>query len=512
MNKKKNISLIQLFSHLEGIAVVPTVNTLFKNGIIDTILTDNEVSLKSLSLNKKAQMGYLNVALNTFASLGAMEKTLNQNDSLYHLTSYGKEYFKLIENYSFYEQIDKELHNFIINDIKTNDLNEFINKVEKIVDVLYCKLKNLHSSNTDIHSRIAHHIEGVLIYPILLYISHQNLNDTDTANLEELIKKILSQDNKINVDEIYKYILSKSKSYGVTASYQPIFSNLDKIIFKNENLIYSRKKNEKEIHVNRRLNVWGSGGAHKTYFKKIDKIVIDIFNMPIDSQPSGIADMGCGDGMFLEHLYQLILNETIRGKHLETHPLTLIAADLNQEALEVVRKNLTESNIECNFLIADISNPDKYKNDLKSNFNINIDELLHVRSFLDHNRIYRKYDLENKIDIKSMCAYAYNGEYLTPDDITSNLINHFSSWKKYINKHGLLLLELHGLNPELSRKNKSQTPTIAYEATHGYSDQFIVEYEIFLKCAQFAGLKKVEKHSKVFPNEELITISLNIFK
>ena len=52
MNKKKNISLIQLFSHLEGIAVVPTVNTLFKNGIIDTILTDNEVSLKSLSLNK----------------------------------------------------------------------------------------------------------------------------------------------------------------------------------------------------------------------------------------------------------------------------------------------------------------------------------------------------------------------------------------------------------------------------------------------------------------------------
>ena len=89
MNKKKNISLIQLFSHLEGIAVVPTVNTLFKNGIIDTILTDNEVSLKSLSLNKKAQMGYLNVALNTFASLGAMEKTLNQNDSLYHLTSYG---------------------------------------------------------------------------------------------------------------------------------------------------------------------------------------------------------------------------------------------------------------------------------------------------------------------------------------------------------------------------------------------------------------------------------------
>ena len=47
---------------------------------------------------------------------------------------------------------------------------------------------------------------------------------------------------------------------------------------------------------------------------------------------------------------------------------------------------------------------------------------------------------------------------------------------------------------------------------HGYSDQFIVEYEIFLQCAQLAGLNKISKYSKVFPNEELATISLNIFR
>ena len=114
--------------------------------------------------------------------------------------------------------------------------------------------------------------------------------------------------------------------------------------------------------------------------------------MPIDKQPFGIADMGCGDGMFIKHLYELILSTTIRGKYLGTHPLILVGGDLNQEALNAAKENLKTSKIDCNFLIADISNPEKYQSDLKSNFNIDISNLLHVRSFLDHNRIYRKFE------------------------------------------------------------------------------------------------------------------------
>ena len=52
---------------------------------------------------------------------------------------------------------------------------------------------------------------------------------------------------------------------------------------------------------------------------------------------------------------KLISDKTTRGKHLETHPLILIGADLNQEALNVAKENLNRSKIDCNFLIADIS-------------------------------------------------------------------------------------------------------------------------------------------------------------
>ena len=52
-------------------------------------------------------------------------------------------------------------------------------------------------------------------------------------------------------------------------------------------------------------------------------------------------------------------------------------------------------------------------------------ELLHVRSFLDHNRVYSK---SNKNDfhtlLESSCAYAFKGNYLTSKDVILNLIDH----------------------------------------------------------------------------------------
>ena len=116
MNKKKNISITQLFSHLEGITVVPTLTTLFNYGVIDIILSKNSISLKSLSMDKKAQDGYLNVALSTLASLGVLNKTLIDEDVIYRLTEYGKAFLKFTSSYSFYCKISDQLNNFIIND------------------------------------------------------------------------------------------------------------------------------------------------------------------------------------------------------------------------------------------------------------------------------------------------------------------------------------------------------------------------------------------------------------
>jgi trans-aconitate methyltransferase len=45
-----------------------------------------------------------------------------------------------------------------------------------------------------------------------------------------------------------------------------------------------------------------------TYFKVIDKVVIDLFNRPIDEQPKGILDMGCGFGDHAQKLFKFMID------------------------------------------------------------------------------------------------------------------------------------------------------------------------------------------------------------
>ena len=308
-----------------------------------------------------------------------------------------------------------------------------------------------------------------------------------------------------------EFYLKRASAYGVTTSYLPAYSLMETILFGNVNPLW-KKIDNKEQHVNRVMNVWGSGGAHTTYFKKIDEIIIDIFNQPIKEQPLGIADMGCGDGTLLIHLYDVVKNKTLRGKKLNEYPLYIIGADFNLEAQETSQKNLSNANIECIILEADISSPDKFNKLLNDKYNINLNELLNVRSFLDHNRVFKN-PLNNDINIPTCTgAYAHRGELIKNAILEQNLLEHLQTWRPHVDKHGLLLLELHCLDPKIIAKNIGLTGSTAYESTHGYSDQYIVNIECFLRLAIESGLTPVEKYQLIFPDNELGNISINLFK
>ena len=85
------------------------------------------------------------------------------------------------------------------------------------------------------------------------------------------------------------------------------------------------------------------------------------------------------------------------------------------------------------------------------------------------------------------------------------------SWKKYIGKFGLLILELHTISPNLAALNLGNTLATPYDATHGYSDQYIFEIDTMLSSADEAGLMASPNHQAKFPNNECATISINLF-
>ena len=520
MNKKK--FRLDLFKHIDGIAIIAPIASIFKknNKILESLKSSKTFTIKKSDLDSYSINGdYLNVTLRLFESQGWIKRKLINKTLEILPTKKGIEIFNnahLYEKfYSFYSYLSKLTFN---NHDSYKELTALLNEYNLIEDKIDNKL-------------ILKHIEGLIIGPTLVSLSMDNYIKIDSENKIKINSKISSL-NKSFIIKLFKkfqflihdkltdkglFFYERSAAYGVTVSYMPLFKKMETLLFGNTSNILNRDKKGNELHVNRKMNVWGSGGAHKLYFKKIDEIIIKIFNKPINKQPKGIADMGCGDGTLLIHLYKLIKEKTIRGQNLEKYPLNIIGADFNEEALEVTGKNLNKNNIKHALVKADIGNPENFNKKLIKEYNIKLNDLLSVRSFLDHNRIFKMPNLNNlnlkKITTNSTAAFCCNenNEILEPVIFKYSLIEHFSKWKPHISNFGLIILELHTINPQICKNNIGKTLATAYDATHGYSNQYIIEYEDFIDSAKMSGLKNDKNFEFNFPNNQITTVSINLF-
>jgi hypothetical protein len=223
--------------------------------------------------------------------------------------------------------------------------------------------------------------------------------------------------------------------------------------------------------------------------------------------------MGCGNGAFLQHIFEVIERQTVRGKMLDEYPLFLVGADYNQTALKVTRANLIKADIWAKVIWGDIGRPDVLAQDLKENYNIDLKDLLNVRTFLDHNRIWEEPTVKilNRVST-STGAFAHRGKRIGNNMVEDNLLEHFQKWTPYVHKFGLLIIELHTVAPRLTAANIGKTAATAYDATHGFSDQYIVEIEVLHKIANEAGLEPDPLYFRKFPNTDYATVSINLLK
>ncbi|MAR15178.1 MAG: polyketide synthase [Candidatus Marinimicrobia bacterium] len=508
-----------LFVHLDGIALIAPLACLFDTDFKEiSDLKENNTKIKFRKLTEyNINQDYLNVTLRLFESQGWIKREKNNQEFDIKITENGKKIFKELNVYKKFFLFYKELSNLSFLD----------SEIYQLLNIILDEFSNLKTDNKIIKK----HIEGLIVGPILVTLFmngyakiNQNnklliLEDIENKNKDfviKLFKRLQFFDENLILNEKGLFFCKRSSAYGVTVSYMPLFAKMNTLLFKDTSNILNRDSHGNELHVNRKMNVWGSGGAHKLYFKKIDEIIIEIFNYPIEKQPKGIADMGCGDGTMLIHLYNLIKTKTLRGQLLDKYPLHVIGADFNEEALEVTHENLKKENIKHILVQADIGNPDDFNKILIEKYNIELNMLLNVRSFLDHNRVFempKKEDFNlNNITTQSTAAFCANNKnkMLEPIIFKLSLIEHFLKWKPYINKFGLILLELHTIKPELCSKNIGNTVATAYDATHGYSNQYIIEYEEFVDAAVIAGLKFEQNFEFNFPSKELTTVSINL--
>src|SRR5690554_1670917 len=376
------------------------------------------------------------------------------------------------------------------------------------------------------------HTEGYLMSPMIVklgmsgmfhkYFMESSFSADEFHQQPEVFDKILrffanrGWFNQLNghyqFTEKGLYYAKRASSYGVTVSYLPIFLNINEFLFGQPNQLRESNLDTDEIHVDRVMNVWGSGGAHATYFKVMDEFIIEIFNQPLELQPKGILDMGCGNGALLQHLYETIERSTLRGKHLDDYPLFLVGADYNQAALKITRTNLISNDIWAKVIWGDIGNPDQLAHDLKENYGIALSDLLNMRTFLDHNRVWEEPSTTLSQPSTSTGAFVHRGQWLPNHKVEASLKEHLSKWKSYISKNGLIVIELHTVAPKITSDNIGKTPATAYDTTHGFSDQYILEIDVFQRIARESGLEIDEQLFKKYPDTAYATVSINYFK
>ena len=526
-----------LFGHLSGIVLAPVVKALFDRKVIEVFSDSPEwLELDRIVERTHANRGYLRVALRLLASCGWLTQRMGEDgrSPSYALTPEGSLALRIAP--PLYEEVLSFFPKVVF-------LEDFLfgrsdQPLLPSLEALVQRAKNCWGLGFDgdpgtarIRGQLRRHLDGVLVGPAMVALARggifaqleagpveiQNIhgNQGSLSCVFDLLAAqgwVAREQNTVRLTSSGKYAATLATSYGVTVSYVPLFNLVSTLLFGNPR-IPRVDESGVELLVNRGMNVWGSGGAHRTYFKKVDEIVVEIFNRPIARQPQGICDMGCGDGTFLEHLYSVVKTRTARGQLLDKYPLVLVGADFNKVARRVAKQTLRKA--ECptfHVIQGDINRPPQLAADL-DDLGLDIHDLLHVRSFLDHNRPYSPpldY-VKGSRKGKSSGAFTRLGQEIAADELEENLVRHLRRWAPYVGRFGLLLVELHTLPPELAAANLERTPAVAYDGTHGFSDQYLVELPVFLECAREAGLRAEPLHACKFPSSELATVSLNYF-
>lgn len=526
-----------LFHHLAGIVIVPTLKALLDRKVFD-LFGGSPASLElDQAVNRThGNRGYLRVAFRLLASCGWIEERIGRNGSKvsYSLTVKGRIAMSVASTHC------GEVISFLPKAIFLEDFL-FGKSDEAIVpslDALVQKAKDHwglsapgDSVEAQVGRQIRRYLDGIMVGSAMVSLARGGILERlaqgpvelsalpgNRASLSLVFDLLAAQgwmtreQNRICLTPQGDYAAKIATSYGVTISYLPLFNVVDTLLFGNPRIARVDETGS-ELLVNRGMNVWGSGGAHNTYFKKVDEIVVEIFNRPLEQQPEGICDMGCGDGTLLEHLYCVIKTRTLRGTVLDKHPLLVVGADFNKVARRITKQRLRKAGIPGHFVInGDINRPALLAGDIEG-LGHDVHNLLHVRSFLDHNRPYLQpanYVRGTRTG-QSTGAFAHLGEEIPCDELEENLVRHLRRWAPYVGRFGLLILELHTLPPQLTAANLGKTPAVAYDGTHGFSDQYLVELPVFLNCAREAGLHTDPRYQSRFPASDLATVSINFF-
>ncbi|PSL48183.1 acyl transferase domain-containing protein [Chitinophaga niastensis] len=481
--------LTVLNNYAHGLVAIPVIDSCIKKGLFLILQEDAYISFAVLTKKSAANAGHLRIALQMLESIGWVSK--NEQD--------GYRLHREIASYQYIPPDIMELMDFPFNAYIDDTSGKY--SLDKWIN---CVVNQWNAP----HTLISAFLDGMLVVPLLLALKEKKLLPPDipkdgmlfsslaSSVRAEIIRLFLNKgwalqkETGVHISDMGHYLADRIFITATVVSYKPMLRQIDEVIFGNCAAVFARDNVDSEQHVDRTLNVQGSGFQHEKYFSGMEDIIVRLFNRePFEKQPRYIADMGCGNGALLKKIYEIIRDKTLRGKVLDTYPITMIGADFNSEAL--VETAITLNSIDHKLVKGDIGDPAQMIADLKKMGIEDVENILHVRSFLDHDRPYipPPDNAEDIFPLSGNGVYAdAKGNEIPVNEVLQSLIAHLQRWSSVIGNHGLILLEVHCLAPAVIRNFTDKCESLHFDAYHRFSQQLLVEADTFIMAAARVGL------------------------
>lgn len=366
---------------------------------------------------------------------------------------------------------------------------------------------------------VSAHLDGGLLVPAMLWLHETgrleeagpHLPDGEMGEAMASLLEGVGWTRAGAWTEIGRQARAFGLNFGGVATYLPLLARLPELYRGELTVVPDPAAQEPEWHVHRALNVRISAAAHERYFADSEPLFVEIFDRePLADQPRFVADMGCGEGSWLVHLHRLVARRTRRGERLDEHPLTMVGIDPDAGALEAARRNLGAAGAPALLLHGDVTDPDRLAADLAEH-GLAIEDGLHIRSFIDHERRYL--GAEPALEVPGWSSGVYidaGGAPVSGAAVESDLVAHLRRWARHVPKHGLVVLEAHCVAPEIVARNLGSLHGIAFDAHQAYSKQYPVDHPAFLECCREAGLQPVGHCERRYPRRRpFVAVSLN---
>jgi len=320
--------------------------------------------------------------------------------------------------------------------------------------------------------------------------------------LDELGVGTMSGKGSVSTSTKGALALQRCYSYYVPTSYSPMLSEFSTILYKDAGWGFvgaGQDTEESEIHVERVLNVVGSGAQHQTLFKDLMRHIETLFSgEEYAHQPRFVVDTGSGDGQLLMHVYDHVKNHTPRGQVLSEYPLTMVGVDFNEESRVATAVNLSKRGIPHIVVFGDIGKPADIMTALKKK-KVDLSKTLHVRSFLDHDRPYiapastvsedsvaGKFAQSQMADSVHLDKY---GKRISPRELFTSLVDHFVRWGDAMEgSFGLCVLEVMMLDVPTTKRFLNDCVSFHFDIVQCLSRQYMMSPPAFAMGAAMAGL------------------------